>query len=147
MGKKIDPFVVQREAKALCDLLSDRGIVNFAAFAASLDPKRLRGELHQHMKGMRPIPLSAARAYAKELKCEIRDFSPRWADELGINKWQPFTAIDELETELLNAFRKLDRAEQLDTVVDVESRARRSELVSKYGTEIPDKSIKARKSG
>jgi len=83
MSTKVSFETKKLEAANLDRLLKERHITNHSKFAASLKPKRSRAELHQHLNADRPISLSAVRAYAKELKCAIREISPRWADEIG----------------------------------------------------------------
>src|SRR3546814_17452704 len=39
--------------------------------------------VYQHIKGIRPISLEAAKAYAKGFNCSLSEISPRLADEIA----------------------------------------------------------------
>lgn len=82
MGKKTDPAIVAMEARNLSRLLANSAFKGPTELGAALDPKRPRGEVHQHLTGARPIPLQAAKSYAKAFGLALIDISPRWAKEM-----------------------------------------------------------------
>lgn len=81
MTKKIPIEVVAAEAKNLRELAGSMGPTEIGE---QLRPKRSKADVHQHLTGKRPIPLSAAKAYARLFGCSIDKISPRWASELDV---------------------------------------------------------------
>lgn len=67
--------------RALIDVyLAEHNIEHDAEFARRAGVQGGKAMLHQHLKTLKPISVEAAKNYARELRCPIRQFSPRIAD-------------------------------------------------------------------
>lgn len=84
MSEKVSQQTKEEEAARLSALMAERWEGSDASFAAAAG--RQRAELNQHLKATRPIPLTAAKAYAAVLRCGIGEFSKRWADHLIVGE-------------------------------------------------------------
>lgn len=77
MSKKSSDLNTLTEAANLTRLFARVG--NRARFARDHRLPGGQAVIYQHMKGLRPISLEAAIAYAAGLGCSLEEISPRWA--------------------------------------------------------------------
>lgn len=79
MGAKVDQTDKDREVKQLKKLFAASEITNFAEFARQHDIPGGKSMLSQHLKGVRPISLDSAVAYAMAFNRPLSDISLRLA--------------------------------------------------------------------
>lgn len=79
-------WTTEEEAQRLTARFSG---VNRAAFARDHSVKGGQAMIYQHIKGLRPMNLDAARAYASGFKCSLDEISPRLAQEVAKSNQLP----------------------------------------------------------
>ncbi len=72
----MDDWTQEEEARRLADRFAQ---VNRAKFARDNKIPGGTAMIHQHIRGLRPISLEAAIAYAKGFNCRLSEISPRLA--------------------------------------------------------------------
>src|SRR3546814_3861306 len=76
----MDNWTTAQEAEKLAARF--KGVVR-RHFAQEINVPGGERMVYQHIKGIRPISLEAAKAYAKGFNCSLSEISPRLADEIA----------------------------------------------------------------
>lgn len=114
---KIEPIHVE-ESEALARLFKQHSKLSQAAFGAEYD-LGTQGNVWQYLKARSPLNISAAVKFANGLGVDVRDFSPRLADEIdqliegvpdteaGSDAW-PFKSVSQAKIVALTPKQILD---------------------------------------
>ena len=102
---KVTPEHIQ-ESKLLKELWDKHAVDTTQAAFGGEYGIGVQGAVWQFLNGKTPLSIKAAEAFAKGLKCDVADFSPRLAQEIKARSQWPFRVLTPAQWDDLDqAFR------------------------------------------